>query len=67
MTPNDPVSYLIVNHREAKVGVIEVEIKGDTPHHDQSNGELNNLKQGNNNTQSQCRKTLLIMRILLFV
>ena len=35
MTPNDPVSYLIVNHREAKVGVIEVEIKGDTPHHDQ--------------------------------
>ena len=66
MTPK-PVSYLIVNHREAKVGVIEVEIKGDTPHHDQSNGELNNLKQGNNNTQSQCRKTLLIMRILLFV
>jgi len=34
---------LIVNHREAKVGVIEVEIKGDTPHHNQSDGELNNL------------------------
>ena len=65
--PITAVSYLIVNHREAKVGVIKVEIKGDTPHHNQSDGELNNLKQGNNNTQCQCRKTLLIMRILLFV
>ena len=41
----EPVSYLIVNHREAKVGIIEVEVKGDAPHHDQSNGELNNLGQ----------------------
>ena len=48
---NDPcnqVSYLIVNHRQAKVGVVEVEIKGNTPHHDQSDGELNNLTQEKN-------------------
>ena len=48
MTPATSVSYLIVNHRQAKVGVVEVEIKGNTPHHDQPNGELNNLTQEKN-------------------
>ena len=42
MTP-EPASYLIVNHCEAKIGVIEVEVKRDAPHHNQSNGQLNNL------------------------
>ena len=44
MTP-EPASYLIVNHCEAKIGVIEVEVKRDAPHHNQSNGQLNNLEQ----------------------
>ena len=46
MTP-EPASYLIVNHCEAKIGVIEVEVKRDAPHHNQSNGELNNLEKIN--------------------
>lgn len=39
---------LVVYHGYAQVGVVQVEVEGDAPHHDQPEGQLHDLRQGAN-------------------
>ena len=39
---------LVVDHGEAQVGVVQVEVEGDAPHHDQAEGQLHDLSQRTN-------------------